>query len=149
MLSVWFHEIQISVTSGTNLYVPVCPFTRGTFSRPTHLLLVQWENDAVIPQLFSCGGGSYYDAVSISDYISSYIITLVSCSAYFLNLKMEAICSSETSVDFQRATRNYIPEDSTLQMVRWFVNDELERIWKKTLVFQWKYNPTIYVEALR
>jgi hypothetical protein len=28
-------------------------------------------------------------------------------------LKMEAICSSETSVDFQRITRRYIPEDST------------------------------------
>jgi hypothetical protein len=27
---------------------------------------------------------------------------------------MEAICSSETSVDFQRITRRYIPEDSTL-----------------------------------
>jgi hypothetical protein len=27
---------------------------------------------------------------------------------------MEAICSSETSVDTQRATRRYIPEDGTL-----------------------------------
>jgi hypothetical protein len=27
---------------------------------------------------------------------------------------MEAICSSETSVDFQRATRPYIPEDRIL-----------------------------------
>jgi hypothetical protein len=27
---------------------------------------------------------------------------------------MEAICSSETSVDFQRTTRRYIPEDGTL-----------------------------------
>jgi hypothetical protein len=27
---------------------------------------------------------------------------------------MEEICSSETSVDFQRTTRRYIPEDSTL-----------------------------------
>jgi hypothetical protein len=26
---------------------------------------------------------------------------LVSCTAYFSTLKMEAICSSETSVDFQ------------------------------------------------
>jgi hypothetical protein len=29
-------------------------------------------------------------------------------------LKMEAICSSETSVDTQRTTRRYIPEDDTL-----------------------------------
>jgi hypothetical protein len=27
---------------------------------------------------------------------------------------MEAICSSETSVDFQRTTWRYIPEDSTI-----------------------------------
>jgi hypothetical protein len=40
--------------------------------------------------------------------------TLVSCSAYFSTLKMEALCSPETSVDFQRTTRRYIPEDSTL-----------------------------------
>jgi hypothetical protein len=37
--------------------------------------------------------------------------TLVSCSAYSSTLKMEAICSSEATVDFQR---RYIPEDSTL-----------------------------------
>jgi hypothetical protein len=34
--------------------------------------------------------------------------TLVSCSAYSLTMKVEAICSSETSVDFQRTTRRYI-----------------------------------------
>jgi hypothetical protein len=40
---------------------------------------------------------------------------LVSCAAYSLTLKMEALCSSETLVDFQRTTQRYIPEDSTLQ----------------------------------
>jgi hypothetical protein len=40
--------------------------------------------------------------------------TLVSCLAYPSNLKMEATCSSQTSVDFQRTTRRYIPEDRTL-----------------------------------
>jgi hypothetical protein len=39
---------------------------------------------------------------------------LVSCSAYFFTLNMEVICSSETSVDFQRITQHYIPEDGTL-----------------------------------
>jgi hypothetical protein len=39
---------------------------------------------------------------------------IVSCSAYFYTLKMETICSSETSVDFERTTRRYIPDDSTL-----------------------------------
>jgi hypothetical protein len=33
---------------------------------------------------------------------------------HFSTLKMESICSSETSVDFQRTTRSYIPEDTTL-----------------------------------
>jgi hypothetical protein len=39
---------------------------------------------------------------------------LMSCLAYSLALKMEATCPSETSIDFQRATRRYIPEDRTL-----------------------------------
>jgi hypothetical protein len=43
-------------------------------------------------------------------------LTLVSCSAYFSTLKMEAIFSSETSVDSQRTTRRYIPEDGTLHV---------------------------------
>jgi hypothetical protein len=41
--------------------------------------------------------------------------TLGSCSAYSSTLKMEAICSSETSVHFQRTIQRYIPENSTLQ----------------------------------
>jgi hypothetical protein len=40
--------------------------------------------------------------------------TLVSCTAYSSTLKIEAICSSETSVHVQRATRRYIPGESTL-----------------------------------
>jgi hypothetical protein len=40
-------------------------------------------------------------------------LLLVSCLAYSPNLKMEATCSSETSVDFQRTTRHYIPEERT------------------------------------
>jgi hypothetical protein len=40
--------------------------------------------------------------------------TLLSCSTYFSTLKMEATCSSRTSIDFQRTTRRYIPEDRTL-----------------------------------
>jgi hypothetical protein len=30
---------------------------------------------------------------------------------------MEAVCSTETSVDFQRTTRRYIPEDRTLNII--------------------------------
>jgi hypothetical protein len=40
--------------------------------------------------------------------------TSVSCSSYSSTLKMEVICSSKTSVNFQRTTWRYIAEDSTL-----------------------------------
>jgi hypothetical protein len=43
----------------------------------------------------------------------SPVFTLVSFSAYCLALKMEVICFSETSVDFQRTTQHYIPKDRT------------------------------------
>jgi hypothetical protein len=36
----------------------------------------------------------------------------------FFDPEDEEICSSETSVDFQRTTRRYIPEDSTLHNYR-------------------------------
>jgi hypothetical protein len=39
--------------------------------------------------------------------------SLVSCSAYSSIMKMEATCSSETSVDFQRTARRSIPEGIT------------------------------------
>jgi hypothetical protein len=40
--------------------------------------------------------------------------SLVSCSAYSPTQKVEAICSSATSIVFQRTTRRYITEDGTL-----------------------------------
>jgi hypothetical protein len=42
--------------------------------------------------------------------------TLVSGSAYTSTLKMEAICTSETSIEFKRNSRRYIPKDGTLQI---------------------------------
>jgi hypothetical protein len=36
---------------------------------------------------------------------------LVSCLTYSSTVKMEATCYSETSVEFQRTTRPYVPED--------------------------------------
>jgi hypothetical protein len=43
------------------------------------------------------------------------VFTLVSCQVYSSTMKMEAIYSSGTSVDFQRTKWQYIPEDRTLQ----------------------------------
>jgi hypothetical protein len=48
----------------------------------------------------------------------SFSCHLICCSAYSSIVKMEAVCSSETPVDFQRTTRRYIPEDSTLHIHR-------------------------------
>jgi hypothetical protein len=44
----------------------------------------------------------------------SLAFKLVSSSAYSSTLKMEAMCASETSVDFQRTAWRYITEDKTL-----------------------------------
>jgi hypothetical protein len=43
---------------------------------------------------------------------------LVSCLAYSSALKIEAICSSETSIDFHGTSRSYIPKDRTLHTHR-------------------------------
>jgi hypothetical protein len=59
--------------------------------------------------------------------VASRAFTLVSCSTYSSILNMEAICSSETSVDFQWTTRRYIPEDRTLHNHR-FENLKLYKI---------------------
>jgi hypothetical protein len=40
---------------------------------------------------------------------------LVYCLAYSSILKIEAACSFETSVGFQRTAKRYIPEHETLQ----------------------------------
>jgi hypothetical protein len=39
---------------------------------------------------------------------------LVYCLVYYSALKRDMTCSSETSVDFQRNARRYIPEDRSL-----------------------------------
>jgi hypothetical protein len=41
---------------------------------------------------------------------------LVFAVLIYSTLKMEAICSSETSIETQRTTRRHIPEDDTLQI---------------------------------
>jgi hypothetical protein len=44
---------------------------------------------------------------------------LVSSSAYSSTLKIEAACSSETSIDFQWTRQRYIPEDRILNNHRY------------------------------
>jgi hypothetical protein len=44
---------------------------------------------------------------------------MVSCLDYSSSLEMEAVCSSETSVDFQLTTERYISEDTTIHNHRY------------------------------
>jgi hypothetical protein len=42
--------------------------------------------------------------------------TQVYCLVYFSILKMEATCSTETSIDLQRTTRRYITEEKIIYL---------------------------------
>jgi hypothetical protein len=57
------------------------------------------------------------EAGSKQNVLFATCFTLLSCMAYSLTLKMEEICSSETSVDFQWTTQRYIPEGRTLNVL--------------------------------
>jgi hypothetical protein len=46
-----------------------------------------------------------------------HLLTCWSLLKFSSTLKMEAICSTETSVDFQQTTRRHIPEHDTLQYI--------------------------------
>jgi hypothetical protein len=68
---------------------------------------------------------------------------LVPCLAYSLTLKMEAIYSSETSIDFQWAARHYSPKVGILQlplcsgMLFWFRSQFSEILEIKTIEKKW------------
>jgi hypothetical protein len=47
-------------------------------------------------------------------FLLATFFTLISCLAYSSTLMMQMTCSSETSVNFKRTTRRYIPENRTL-----------------------------------
>jgi hypothetical protein len=49
------------------------------------------------------------------------------CSVYFSTLKMEATCSSETSIYFQRIIRRYIREDRTLHKINTWCSGSILR----------------------
>jgi hypothetical protein len=64
--------------------------------------------------------------------------TLVSCLAYSSILKMESTYSSETSVDFQRTTRRYVPEDRTCSATMSFLyvpNIHLNNLFSNNCLF--------------
>jgi hypothetical protein len=54
---------------------------------------------------------SYTRLTSLADFF-----LFAACSAYTSTLKMEAICSFETSMKYYRDTRGHIAEDNTLHL---------------------------------
>jgi hypothetical protein len=50
----------------------------------------------------------------LADYSACHLLGCWFLLNIFLTLKMEAVCSSETSVETQRTTRRHIPEGDTL-----------------------------------
>jgi hypothetical protein len=57
---------------------------------------------------------AYKGSVAFEDALLATCFMLVSYLAYSSILKLEAICSSETPIDFQWTTWRYIPEDISL-----------------------------------
>jgi hypothetical protein len=56
---------------------------------------------------------AHLNKIRISEKGPEVSTEVVSCSAYS-TMKMVAICSSETSIGFQRTTQRYIPEDNSV-----------------------------------
>jgi hypothetical protein len=68
--------------------------------------------------------------------------TLVLCLAYSSTMKMAITCTSETSADFQRTARRYIPQDTTLRNIsgpvkRLSVSKRMELVTKYLLRQNW------------
>jgi hypothetical protein len=55
---------------------------------------------------------------------------LVPCLARSSTLKKEAVCSSETLVDFKWATRHYIPGDLTLRLITVFILNKVYSVYR-------------------
>jgi hypothetical protein len=73
---------------------------------------INLNKSSIFPKIFWMTAQSF----RILQSLLSTCLTLVSCETYPSNLKMEATRFSETSVNFQRTTRCYIPEDRTLHI---------------------------------
>jgi hypothetical protein len=54
-----------------------------------------------------------YSAVTVIYVYTCYLLRAGFLPGSFSALKIEALCSSDKSVEFQRTTRRYVPEDRT------------------------------------
>jgi hypothetical protein len=85
------------------MYIEVLPWWLGRIvSSGIKRRVVRWKSTDVSEEYMSLPSSGLKN--KSSRLCLSPGFTLVSCSPYSSNLKMEATCSSETSVDFQRTT---------------------------------------------
>jgi hypothetical protein len=101
------HQLQVLVI----LTVLPVGLKESRFGRYEEKLMstILWDITPYIPLKVNRHFGGRY---RLQNLLSAF--RLVSCSTYSSNLKMEAICSSKTSADFQQNTRPYVPEDNIL-----------------------------------
>jgi hypothetical protein len=62
---------------------------------------------------------------------------LVSCVVYMSKLKMEAICTSVTSVDIYQTTRHYIPQDTFLHITKRYIGSRTWILWDTLSIGKW------------
>jgi hypothetical protein len=93
------------------------------------------DNIAILKSTISCHSGSFLRNLNYPpfcciwgshsiDYEENYALRctvpsflLVTCLADSSTLKMEALCPSETSVNFYRTTQRHIPDDSCFNVI--------------------------------
>jgi hypothetical protein len=78
---------------------------------PHSLVEVHWRSDVSVPSVVKVEEKVKEETWKklLAAYLAGY------CSTYYSKLKMDTLRHSETSEDFSRTTRHYIPEDGTLQ----------------------------------
>jgi hypothetical protein len=81
-----------------------------------------WDITPFSPSSFNRRfGGTYRLHLQVCHLLSRWFLA----QRIFSTLKMEAICSSAASVDTQRTTQRYIPEDSTFHNLNSYTAKEM------------------------
>jgi hypothetical protein len=103
---------SLSVVSCRHIYEIV--HSEELLEITTLYFLQYWINDVMIGLWVRANTYVYMKSAAFWDVAEPPAFTLISCLLYFCTLKMEAGCSCEASLDFQRTAWYYIPEDSIL-----------------------------------
>jgi hypothetical protein len=110
------------ITSAENMWICLRIVSLSSLQRImlTRCRTASWKCLSILDVITGLWGltmGRHYVGFEV---LTAIATMLVPSSAYFSALKMEAICSSETSDDFQRTTRRYISKACHL-LSRWFL----------------------------